>query len=374
MALAANLWTTVPLFYGHSAQQGRDLEAEEFMERQEALMLTNQPNAGQPEKIQSTVANFRGQARQWWAKNLPTSEDAATITTLETVWVTFRQRFVQEYYPFSKTADANINWVSFTQKSGESVYLFIHRINTAAAQFADLVRDPAIEAAPVQITPHGLTAASDAEVVYLAANPASQLDIKVQFHNIKKAFRDVFMRKYTGCVVAKVALNGLKDPRLRQVLLKCISEDDTIATILTRVRVAESQLSIRNNTQARAGGFNAVNAAEDENEQESAKLNAINAKGKGKNKGKGKPPPKGKPRTSDSSKQCDFCHRPGHAERECFTKKNAIRRERDARDKDSGPTPGVSSTRGDERHKRDRDRSPDINEMASAALNSMLTL
>jgi hypothetical protein len=365
--LATNLWTTCPLFYGHSARKDHDLSAEEFLERQEALMLTNQPAAGGPAKVTATVGSFRGEARTWWTKTLPYSEDNAVIVNLTANWEDFRKRFVAEYYPFSRTADATINWVSFSQKPGESVYLFLSRVNNAASQFGVLVKDPVADAAPVAATPHGLEPASVGEVFFLTGGAPEQQNLKEQIHDMKKKFRDIFLRRYSGCVVAKVVLNGLRENRLRPILLKCITDGDSVADMMQKVRVAESHLPAQKQPQGRIAAV----AEEDNSPDGIDKVNAIKAKGKGK--GKGKSGAKGKPRAGpDTTKSCDYCHRLGHIEKDCFTKKNASREQRGNRSKESGPTPGVSSARGSS--DRRGDDPPDEDDLASAALNSMLIL
>ena len=82
---------------------------------------------------------------------------------------------------------------------------------------------------------------------YLTGDAAQCLDTKVQFHILKMAFQDDFMRRYTGSMVVKVVLNGMREHRLRYVILKCMTENDSIADVLDKVRTAESQLPANQN-------------------------------------------------------------------------------------------------------------------------------
>jgi hypothetical protein len=375
--LAPNLWTTVPLFYGADARPRLDLEAEEFLERQEALMLSNAPQAQPNEKVDSTVANFRGQARTWWTKSLPYAEDAATVTTLKADWNVFKARFIKEYFPFSKTSDANINWVSFSQGAGESVYLYLQRVNNAAMQFATLVKTAGDEDTPLQAAADapGFPAGAGLTAYDAVAAPA-RLNMWTAIHTQKIAFRQTYARKYTASVVAKVVLNGLRETRLRSVMLKCITDDDSIATTMEKIRTAESQLP----TKSHQGKFSQISAEQQGDDhhppQSASNLDKISSgrgggRGRGRGgrtgRGSGKSAPRGPPR--DPSKSCSFCHRTGHTENDCRTKKGAMAdqrslRDRDAREKDAGPTPGLSITTAPPADNIDG---------ATEALNAMLT-
>ena len=343
--LSANLWATVPLFYGADARKREDLDAEEFLERMIALINAKNAAAGDAEKINATTANFRGQARVWWTKSLPFSEDEATVNNLKTDWAAFRARFIKEYYPFSSHTDATINWVSFTQMPNESVYLFTQRVNNAASKFADLLKLPGEENSPADYEN-----AAGAGLTFLnTATVAQKTNVLATFQAVKLRFRNEYARRYTASVVLKVVLHGLKDLRLKPVIFKSITDGDAIAVTMAKIKTAESQLP-RPGTYR--GSVHAIDGDLLTDPLETLTLAPIAAKGKGR--GKGKPlrtrsagrPGAAAAANRDNSKSCSFCFRPGHTESECFTKRRASEAQKQARTMDKYSHPPSSGTAG----------------------------
>jgi hypothetical protein len=330
MALAQNVWQAAPLFYGMDARPREDLGAEEFMDRQEALLAANAQAATGPEKIASTVANFRSQARDWWTKTLPFTEEDDVLQQLQNDWDIFKARFVKEYFPFYQKSDAKINWVAFTQAQTESTYLFIQRVANAAGQFAKLIFVPGDDAAAANFVlpeddARGFRAAAVADVAGL--NAPARLEIAFQTNKLKVEFRQQYAKRYTNCMVSKVVLNGLKETRLRLTILKCVNEDDSLARLLEKVRLAESQLTPSSYQQGKGvasmSGETASNAPDGNN------VDAVNARGGRNNNNSnknnnnatgGNNADKSKKKKFDKSKKCNHCGRIGHVEADCRTK------------------------------------------------------
>jgi hypothetical protein len=374
--MAANqVWQTAPLFYGASAQKGLDLDAEEFLERMEALNLAANPPLAGADAVRAVAANLRGQARIWWTKYLPYSMTSADLVILRADYEIFKTRFKREYFPFSEISDAAINWTAYTQGAQESAYLFIHRVNSAAREFSQLVKTAGDEAIPAAHGDHGLPAGAALTAYNAIVLPADRLAILRAFQAKQVGFRNDFAIAYCTHVVLKVCLNGIKDNRVKPLILKGINRGDTLPDLMDHVRKAESQMSPHSSGNTKnlhkimgvssdhhshvmGMGSDGVYRYKSESDGvtpisdiDAAEIARLGFAPKGpankwpkKKKGNKK---NNKPHVHDASKSCNFCHRPGHDESSCRTKEGFSMDEKSKRASDK-PRQGVHATGADD--------------------------
>lgn len=347
--LQATVLSSEPLYYGNDVKGKEYLGPEEFLERQEALMRRNAPQATDLQKIGATIDNLRGSARHWWNTSLPNNTIDEDLNLYNTNWTAFKRRFRQEYFPVSNKADMSINWAGFTQRNGESAYYYLMRVQDSAMQFAKFIKtvdDEERVAEEWNPPPKDNNPRRDLVIAALADCTNLQKEGMADYvKDVRNNFRKIFITRYTTCMVLKVVMNGLKDQRLRATLLRSASDDDNMQTTLLKLKAAEQQLP---KTHAKN---HAINDPEEPNEDavegmaKTAKNGKKNRNRKG-NKGDQKPTPTTTPATTpkpDSTKnttpgaKCGFCNRQNHVENQCFAKKRHQAEQMDLRKTDNVP-------------------------------------
>ena len=348
--LAPQLMQTIVSFFGHDCRAKEDMSATEFLRRQTDTMAARNQAAPDNEKITATTANFRAEASTWWNLSLPNQVGPAEMHRLRTDWEAFVQRFKKEYFPFVHRSDQNLNWVGLKQLPHESAYGFLQRVFNAATAFSDTNLMPTDTAVPVAFAmPAAAAGDGDAAAVIAALdglNAARKLVLSKAITEAKLACMREVSKRYTTCVANKVVLNGLRDLRLRSTLQKAATEDVDIVTMLEQLRLAETNLPLRAFQPGKGGGAAGVHAVE---KAEPGSVDKVDAKKKKKPK-KARKPPKGddqpsesQTRTRDDSLSCDYCHRRGHSEDQCFSKRKASDRQKEFRKQDASGS-GMAAT------------------------------
>lgn len=370
-ALGNHFWASKPLYLGKETRPGVDIDAEEYMHRVETMIFPGAPEATGPQKIIAFTAGFRAEARTWWVKDMPFLTTKVLMAQYNADWNLFRARFVKEYYPFNKKADAAINFAAWKQGPKESLESFLKRINSGAREFAALIAPKADDAVPATWTVptrEGTAAQIAARTAliaeYAAFNGARTADFCSFMKDSEVAHRDKFIESYTACLAIKVALNGMRDKRLRPVLLKGMEEDDALQTLLDKIKTAENNLSKlppptggqpstngngnnnKKKNKANHGAASVTPNDEEHDEEEDPdaqheddegvdKVNATRGGssgrgGKGRG-GRGRGNNSGGRGQLDLTKKCTFCHRPGHLVSDCKTIKSCANEQKEKR-------------------------------------------
>ena len=353
--LAPQLMQTTANFYGHDARAKEDMSPTEFLRRQIDTMNARDANAIGSAKVTATTSNFRGEASTWWNLSLPNQLTTAEMATLRTDWDAFVTRFKMEYFPFVHRADANLNWVGLKQLPNESAYGYLQRVFNAATAFADTNLNPGDVAVPASFEPppiagNGHRAAAIAALDGLDAQEKLSLSAAITAARI--GHMQAVSKRYTTCVAVKVVLNGLRDARLRPTLQRSATDDDDISRMLTNLRLAETNLP-KNFHQPKVGGngngngVHAVTASSQALDGDGSGMAKIDADKKKKKKKKKVSKGPGVTPRPDNGSRCKFCHRAGHAEGDCFTKKKASEKQAEYRKMDAGKEGGLSAAADD---------------------------
>jgi hypothetical protein len=231
-------------------------------------------------------------------------------------WVTFSTAFKAEFFTISNPTDASINWVAWRQESGETVYRYTFRVNSAASIFFNFFKTRTVGIAPAE---PAWPPAGPAMTLIQQLDPQERQIISTANHEDNIEERDFTVRSATNVLVLKAVLNGLKDLRLKETIHKLIQEQGTMREALQAIRDKERTL-LPEATKA----FH-IKAIE-------GQVSAINTNNRGYAH-KRRPPPAGprsvppnlrrSQRINDPNKYCSFHNRTGHTDDECFAKKKA---------------------------------------------------
>jgi hypothetical protein len=337
--LGATLLTSEPLYLGRDAKPNVDLTPEEFLERQEALIERNAKTATDQDKVNVTISNFRGAARIWWSHTIPNIHGEEVAQVLATDWEEFKKAFKKEFFTVFSKEDATINWTAFKQTQKESAYDYMARVTNAAAEFYTLALKDTPEMMPDLIwTATEIEGDEDREQLRnIMADKFEQKHFRSLTKAIKKdatTMNKKFMFTYNSVMVIKVVTNGVRETKLKEVLLKAARQHLTLAMTSDKLREAEADLGkpngnnkSNNQTQPKKvknhKGRQGV-AGVDQSDEEEEEIAATSTKKAGAKKVSKKPKTTKKEENRDIP-TCKYCSKKGHSEDECWAKQGAVR-------------------------------------------------
>ncbi len=342
-ALARQFFEAQPNFWGKEVAPSnkQTFSAEDFLQRHlEFITLNSTAATPDTEKITSITANLRGEARQWWLEDYPFLKGKVEALRVKTDYEHFQRIFKKKYFKDNRQEDASINWTAFSMVKHEDTSSFMTRIHTAAYKYALLCKHANNDLAPTMDTL--FPPVNDQHPSY-ALNEACRLafphgdfitngrghDIEAWVYECAGRYRMEgiadHQERYNRALVIRVALNGMPAGAIKTKIATMLDEEAAVTAAIDRaeqMEKLESSTKGRHNINQVAtihGHSNDFEAVPYSQEYLAAISSQVEAMGKTYHKSKG--PTRKKP-DSRPLVRCAFCQKPGHHERECYSKAN----------------------------------------------------
>ena len=303
--------------------------AEDFI--QEMKSRKTQQGWSDKKTQRKACACLREEARKWYEKNSRQLMTEDEWNQMNKSFAVFEKHFKKEYC-LTKIV-TNVDWADMSkQHKGEALGGFITRVFDNLDVFfegiwAEMVQknaEPYVPPVFVGTIANLVNGVEDPDVKTAAkASLRDNQDAGVNHH------KKWMVRAITTQLARKTVIFGLHDEELRKIALDYNQTIPETKEFFYRLKVAEIQMvdkpstnnhnNHRNNKvhelSTEAGSSSQADAAEVEavRRQNQSKFDKANNPRKGKGKGKNS-------KSNSSSAKCNYCLKPGHLEKDCYTK------------------------------------------------------